>query len=205
MLLYVNVKSLTLNSVGHSQFRFVCRICRCFHGDWTCLIVQSRRKKGSTLWCKSTNRKNLQKLFTKSTEAGALLLLGKDKVRCVFPIVIWSEIRVEQGRDDDHWEDAPNFRKILILSPAISKFKRPPPYCIPENSEIFDKILESFWIRFDSSNYKKFPRYDVTICSCCHRDSFETQLGRKWESSPGWVISVVHCSDKNRISTLQNV
>ena len=72
------------------------------------------------------------------------------------------------------------------------------------NSE-FLKKLESFWIRFDSSNCKKFPRYDVTLCSCRHSDSFEFQLGKKWRSSLGWVIPFVPCSDKNRISTLQNV
>ena len=33
----------------------------------------------------------------------------KNKVECVFPVVIWSEFRMVQYRDDDHWEDAPHF------------------------------------------------------------------------------------------------
>ena len=30
-------------------------------------------------------------------------------MECVFPVVIWSEFRMVQYRDDDHWEDAPHF------------------------------------------------------------------------------------------------
>ena len=33
------------------------------------------------------------------------------KVGCVFPMVISSEFRIEQNRDDDHREDAPHFTK----------------------------------------------------------------------------------------------
>ena len=38
----------------------------------------------------------------------------------VFPMLIWSKFHMGQNRDDDHWEDAPQFikrgnRKILVL------------------------------------------------------------------------------------------
>ena len=32
-----------------------------------------------------------------------------NKVGCAFPMVIWSEFRMGQYRDDDHREDAPHF------------------------------------------------------------------------------------------------
>ena len=35
-----------------------------------------------------------------------------NKVGCVFPIVIGSEFRIQQYRDDDHREDAPYFKII---------------------------------------------------------------------------------------------
>ena len=31
------------------------------------------------------------------------------KLECVLTMVIWSEFRIGQYRDDDHWEDAPQF------------------------------------------------------------------------------------------------
>ena len=31
------------------------------------------------------------------------------KVERVFPMVIWSEFRMGQNRDDDHWKDALQF------------------------------------------------------------------------------------------------
>ena len=37
----------------------------------------------------------------------------KSKVRCVFPMVIWSEFRMGQKRDEDHRKDAPHFRLAL--------------------------------------------------------------------------------------------
>ena len=37
------------------------------------------------------------------------------KVGCIFPMVIWSEFRMRQYRDDDHPEDAPHFRIQPIL------------------------------------------------------------------------------------------
>ena len=33
----------------------------------------------------------------------------KFKVECVFRMIIWSEFRMVQYRDDDHREDAPHF------------------------------------------------------------------------------------------------
>ena len=36
-------------------------------------------------------------------------VLVKSKVECIFPIVISSEFRIGQYRDDDHREDAPLF------------------------------------------------------------------------------------------------
>ena len=35
------------------------------------------------------------------------------KMGCVFPMVIWSEFRMGQYRDDDHREDASHFIKSL--------------------------------------------------------------------------------------------
>ena len=46
-------------------------------------------------------------------------LLGMDmtqlkyKVGCVFPMVIWSEFRMEQYKDDHHREDAPLFTSFF--------------------------------------------------------------------------------------------
>ena len=36
------------------------------------------------------------------------------KVECVLPMVIWSEFRIRQYRDDDHWEDVPHFSEKLL-------------------------------------------------------------------------------------------
>ena len=38
-----------------------------------------------------------------------LLVLKTGKVGCIFPMVISSEFRMGQYRDDDHREDAPHF------------------------------------------------------------------------------------------------
>ena len=42
------------------------------------------------------------------------------KVGCVFPMVISSDFRMGQHRDDDHQEDAPHFNlKILVFDTDI--------------------------------------------------------------------------------------
>ena len=51
--------------------------------------------------------KNRQKNLIKGPYAKETFYL--DKVGCIFSMVIWSEFRVGQYRDDDHLEDAPQF------------------------------------------------------------------------------------------------
>ena len=45
------------------------------------------------------------------------------KVGCVFPMVIWSEFRMGQYRDDDHREDTPHFNWREIVIPPASIWK----------------------------------------------------------------------------------
>ena len=47
---------------------------------------------------------------TMNIEVEALTMLTTGKVGCVFPMVISSDFRTGQHRDDDHQEDAPYFK-----------------------------------------------------------------------------------------------
>ena len=42
---------------------------------------------------------------------------SQDKVGCVFPVVIWSELHLGQHRDDDYREDAPHFTGEIEIVP----------------------------------------------------------------------------------------
>ena len=57
------------------------------------------------------------------------------KVECVFPVVIWSELRLRQHRDDDHLENALHFTsqhpKTVML-----EFYDPKLVCRPRLSQI---------------------------------------------------------------------
>ena len=44
------------------------------------------------------------------------LKCGQNKVGCVFPMVISSELRMGRYSTDDHWEDEPHFIKFVIGS-----------------------------------------------------------------------------------------
>ena len=37
------------------------------------------------------------------------------KVECIFPMVILSEFRMRQNKDDGHREDAPHFIKLQLV------------------------------------------------------------------------------------------
>ena len=46
--------------------------------------------------------------------------MNSDKLGCAFPMVISSDFRVGQHRDDDHEEDAPYFSKRVKVYLLIS-------------------------------------------------------------------------------------
>ena len=48
-------------------------------------------------------------------------LASSIKVRCVFPMVIWSEFRMGQQRYHDHQEDAPHFIPSNYMGSQASK------------------------------------------------------------------------------------
>ena len=54
--------------------------------------------------------------------------LDKYKVPCAFPMVISSDFRVGQHRDDDHEEDAPYFKKIFKIILWVQEFSSQEPY-----------------------------------------------------------------------------
>ena len=58
-----------------------------------------------------TERRNIERPIDgrMTLVLGLVDLSNYYKVGCVFPMVIWSEIRIGQHRDGDHQEDAPYF------------------------------------------------------------------------------------------------
>ena len=76
-------------------------------------------------------------------------------MRCVFPVVIWSEFCLGQQRDDDHREDAPYFTFILKVS---SNF--PPSKSLQYSSSSSDRCV------YLSISARAISSCDFISCNC---------------------------------------
>ena len=84
-------------------------------------------------WQPNTVQIDIQVLFEHSSLVALKIVsdLIFTKVGGVFPMVIWSEFRMEQHRDDDHQEDTPYFNILklfikwhLLVTNSMSMFAR---------------------------------------------------------------------------------
>ena len=81
------------------------------------------------------------------------------KMGSVFPIIIWSEFRLEQYRDEDHREDAPRFTFWMTSI-------KPWPEQEWEGWKLNKQSWTTFWIRLTSKDcYKKWDRLQLIFWS----------------------------------------
>ena len=94
------------------------------------------------------------------------------KVECIFPMVILSDFRTGQYRDDDHWEDAPHFMKSALAQNGLSGLQNGWSYFI-------NPILSQITLYINS---KSSPRPSFSL-SWTKTGWFRTVSGQnKWKS-----------------------
>ena len=98
--------------------------------------------------------------------------MNSDKLGCAFPMVISSDFRVGQHRDDDHEEDAPYFNLFYSVTVQNSKFLV---------SVFFRKFLDFFRIFEFSLEIGFFLTSDIFRKFSNFFRKFEASLGFLFE------------------------
>ena len=105
-------------STRKSSHTITCKMCK-IHQK----VCKIHRKTHREMWKIHSSTILPTQRFKNQSSIKEEFICNIDKVGCIFPMVISSEFRMRQHRDDDHRDDAPHFIIFMISKSRLAGLK----------------------------------------------------------------------------------